>query len=126
MMKCLSCMAYLEDELWFELSIDNDKEYEKTANWDIRYFAITWQKSHPKHLANFKGTCLKGGNYMKLYFKKKRLFASIFLDIFSPYEHVLATLSKNQKVSFICLYSSTCFCCHYGTLKNNFCRTDIA
>ena len=53
MMKCLSDMVYLEEELWLEFSIDNDKEYEKATNRDIRVFAITWQKSHPKHLVNF-------------------------------------------------------------------------
>ena len=44
---------------------------------------------------------------------------SMFSEVFSSYEHVLAALSKKQEAKFPCLYSRISFCCHFGILKKN-------
>ena len=44
---------------------------------------------------------------------------SMFSEVFSSYEHVLAALSEKQEAKFPCLYSRISFCCHFGILKKN-------
>lgn len=45
--------------------------------------------------------------------KRKRYLISMFLEMLSPYKHVLPTFRKVKKI-FPRLYSRVCFCCHYG------------
>ena len=50
--------------------------------------------------------------------KPKRYLTSMFLEICSPYKHVLGTLFK-IKNQFPSLYSTACFFCHYGISNIN-------
>ena len=56
---------------------------------------------------------------MKICFKTRGIFDFNVLQVFSPYELVLAALFRKQIPNFPCLYSCICLCCHFGILKNN-------
>ena len=52
--------------------------------------------------------------YENIALKSETYLTSMFLEILSQYERVLATLLEQMKNYFTRLCSRTCFCCHCG------------